>query len=127
MARPPGAASAAAPVAPGSTRDWPRAPARGGAADCRRQPVFVVLLAVALVAPGFMDWNQYKGQAQQQVKTYTGLDLELAGDIGFTILPSPRFMAEGVTIKAPEGSKSETLVAFERLDVNVDRIPLLIQ
>ncbi|MBK9585187.1 MAG: AsmA family protein [Alphaproteobacteria bacterium] len=89
--------------------------------------VLVVLLAVALVAPGFMDWNQYKGQAQQQVKTYTGLDLELAGDIGFTILPSPRFMAEGVTIKAPEGSKSETLVAFERLDVNVDLMPLLSQ
>ena len=87
--------------------------------------LLVVLLAVVLVAPGFMDWNQYKAQAQQQVKALTGLDMELAGNIGFTILPSPRFMAEKVSIKAPEGSKSETLASFDRLDVNVDLIPLL--
>ncbi len=89
--------------------------------------ILVILLAVVLVAPGFMDWNQYKGQAQQQVKAYTGLDMELAGDIGFTILPSPRFMAEGVVIKAPQGSKSETLASFDRLDINVDLFPLLSQ
>ncbi len=87
--------------------------------------ILVVLLAVAVIAPGFMDWNQYKPQAQQQVKAMTGLDLELAGDIGFTILPSPRIMAEKVTIKAPEGSKAQTLASVERLDVNVDLMPLL--
>ncbi len=87
--------------------------------------ILVILLAVAVIAPGFMDWNQYKPQAQQQVKAITGLDLELAGDIGFTILPSPRIMAEKVTIKAPEGSKAEALASVERLDVNVDLMPLL--
>lgn len=87
--------------------------------------ILVVLLAVAVIAPGFMDWNQYKPQAQQQVKAMTGLDLELAGDIGFTILPSPRIMAEKVTVKAPEGSKAQTLASVERLDVNVDLMPLL--
>lgn len=87
--------------------------------------ILVILLAVAVIAPGFMDWNQYKPQAQQQVKAITGLDLELAGDIGFTILPSPRIMAEKVTIKAPEGSKAEALASVERLDVNVELMPLL--
>lgn len=87
--------------------------------------ILVILLAVAVIAPGFMDWNQYKPQAQQQVKAMTGLDLELAGDIGFTILPSPRIMAEKVTVKAPEGSKAEALASVERLDVNVDLMPLL--
>lgn len=87
--------------------------------------ILVILLAVAVIAPGFMDWNQYKPQAQQQVKAITGLDLELAGDIGFTILPSPRIMAEKVTVKAPEGSKAEALASVERLDVNVELMPLL--
>lgn len=87
--------------------------------------LLVVLLVVALVAPSFMDWNQYKAQAVHQVKSMTGLDLELAGDIGFTILPSPRIMAEKVTIKAPAGSKEPTLASLERLDMNVDLFPLL--
>lgn len=87
--------------------------------------ILVVLLAVALIAPGFIDWNQYKTQAQEQVKTMTGLEMELAGDIGFTILPAPRIMAENVTVKAPEGSKEPILASLDRLDVNVDLFPLL--
>lgn len=87
--------------------------------------ILLVLLAAILVAPGFMDWNHYKPQAQEQVKAFTGLDLELAGDIGFTILPSPRIIAEKVTIKLPESDSESVLASLERLDVNVDLMPLL--
>ena len=87
--------------------------------------ILFLLIAVALIAPSFIDWNQYKPQVQAKVKETAGLDVELAGDIGFSILPSPAIQIENVTLKAPEGSKNENAMTFERLDVNVDLIPLL--
>ncbi len=87
--------------------------------------ILILLIAVALIAPSFIDWNQYKPQIQAKVKETAGLDIELAGDIGFSVLPSPAIQIEKVAVKSPAGSKSENAMTFDRLDVNVDLIPLL--
>lgn len=87
--------------------------------------LIVVCLALALIGPSFIDWNSYKGQAVAEVKKRTGLDLNIDGDIGFAVIPSPRLQLENASLKAPDGSKYEDIVRFDRLDVNVALFPAL--
>ena len=86
--------------------------------------ILITLLAVLLVAPGFMDWNQYKDQAQTQIKKITGHDVALNGDLSLAIIPAPAFYAEDVVVKAPQGFKKD-IAKLERLDISVALMPLL--
>ncbi len=87
--------------------------------------VLVVLVGGALVAPSFVDWDKYKPQAIQQIKLATGYNVALNGDLGLSILPSPRIFIENVDVAAPAGSVEEHLVRVKRLDVNLAIGPLL--
>lgn len=87
--------------------------------------VLVALVAIALIAPSFMDWNKYKGQAIEQAKTQAGLDLVINGDIKMGILPSPHLSVSDVVVKAPAGSASENLASMKTLNVHVALLPLL--
>ncbi len=87
--------------------------------------VLVVLIGGALVAPGFVDWNKYKPQAVDQIRKATGFNVALNGDLGLTILPSPRLFIENVDVAAPQGSTEEHLARVKRLDVNLAIGPLL--
>ncbi len=87
--------------------------------------LIIVCLVGAVVAPSFIDWNQYKAQAIAEVEKRSGLKVAINGDLGFSIIPSPRFQVENVAVAAPEGSKYDNLVTFDRLDVNVSLFPLL--
>ena len=87
--------------------------------------ILVTLIAVLLVAPGFMNWNQYKEQAVAQIKKATGHDVVLNGDLSLALLPSPQFHIADVSVKAPAGSSEENLAKVERLDVHVAALPLL--
>tara|TARA_R110001592_G_scaffold79054_2_gene236737 strand:- start:7634 stop:10621 length:2988 start_codon:yes stop_codon:yes gene_type:complete len=86
--------------------------------------VVFVCLAAVVFAPSFIDWSAYKDQAAQQVASQTGLKMDIKGGLGFSILPSPRFFIEDVSVASPEGSKNTTLVSLDRLDVNVSLMPL---
>ncbi|MCE7885891.1 MAG: AsmA family protein [Alphaproteobacteria bacterium PRO2] len=87
--------------------------------------LLVVLIGGALIAPSFVDWDKYKPQAIQQIKLATGYNIALNGDLGLSILPSPRIFIENVDIAAPAGSVEEHLVRVKRLDVNLAIGPLL--
>lgn len=87
--------------------------------------IIIVLIALALVAPGFVDWNKYKPQAVAQAKALTGYDVALNGDLGLSILPSPRIFIENVEVVAPQGSAEDHLVRVKRLDVILALAPLL--
>ncbi|MGB4058224.1 MAG: AsmA family protein [Alphaproteobacteria bacterium] len=90
-------------------------------------PVFLVAAFIlsALIAPNFVNWSKYKPQAVDQVKQMTGLTLALEGDLGLSIIPSPRIYVENVTIASPEGSKEDHLIRVKRLDINIALMPLL--
>lgn len=87
--------------------------------------ILVLLVAVALVAPGFVDWNQYKQPAIDQIKKATGHDVAIDGNLSMAVLPSPYLYAENISVKAPEGSASEHLATIKRLDVSLSVLPLL--
>lgn len=89
-------------------------------------PIAVVgVTGLLLAAPSFVDWNQYKGQAQDQIKKATGYDVSLKGDLGLTLLPAPRIFIENVEIAAPAGSAADHLARVKRLDVNLSLMDLL--
>jgi len=89
-------------------------------------PAFlVVVIAILLVAPGFIDWSSHKSKIENQLQKATGYDVALNGDIELALLPFPRIMIEDLQVKAPQGSVNETLVSIGRLDVHISLIPLL--
>ncbi len=87
--------------------------------------ITIILIAGATIAPSFIDWNAYKSQAAQEVKKHTDLDMVMNGDLNFSIFPTPRFVAEAVSIKAPIQKKYNEIVSFDRLEVTVKLAPLL--
>ncbi len=87
--------------------------------------VLVVVIALLLIGPSFVDWSAYKTQAQEQINKATGFEVDMKGDLQLAILPSPRVLIEDMSIRAPEGSSAENLVSLKRLSVNLALMPLL--
>jgi hypothetical protein len=67
----------------------------------------VVLLAVAVVVlPGVIDWNDYKGPIQAQLRGLTGRNVVIGGDIHVAVLPAPAIIANGVRMANVEGASA---------------------
>lgn len=85
--------------------------------------ILVLLLGAAVVAPNFIDWNQYKSTAEKQATELTGLELKVGGDVSLALLPSPRVYLEKVSLKNP--AQSDPFASVDTLEVRVDLMPLL--
>ena len=51
--------------------------------------LLVLLVAVAVVAPSFIDWNQYKSEIAGPIERATGRKLAMNGDLSLSVLPTP--------------------------------------
>lgn len=87
--------------------------------------VVALLLGTALVAPGFVDWNKYKGQIIGQLDNATGHDYEIQGPLQLSILPFPHVSADGLTVKTPKEQGGQTLLTLDRAAISVELLPLL--
>lgn len=85
--------------------------------------LLVVCVGILVVAPGFVDWNSYKSQVQEQAKAAAGINLDLKGNLGFSILPSPRLVAEGIHVLSADGGQD--IAKLERFEVRLSLLPLL--
>lgn len=85
----------------------------------------VLLLGAVLIGPSFVDWNKYKPEIVQQVKTASGYDVTIGGDIGLSVLPSPTLNIKNVSVAAPKKVKAENLASIEEAQVSVALFPLL--
>src|SRR6185503_6745472 len=66
--------------------------------------IVVLIIVVALVAPFFVDLNNYKPQIEAQAKAATGRDLKIEGPISLSLLPLPSVSVQGVKFgNAPGG------------------------
>jgi len=88
--------------------------------------VVVIGLVVAAIAILMsMDFNQYKGEIAAQVKSATGRDLAIKGDLNLEISLDPAIAVDGVTFaNASWGSKPEML-SVDRFAAEVSLLPLL--
>jgi len=87
--------------------------------------IVVGLIAVVLVAPGMIDWNNYKGEIASRVKAATGRDLTIAGNIRIAILPAPAVVAEKVTLSNIDGASSGNMISLTSAEVRIALVPLL--
>ena len=87
--------------------------------------LLVLIVAGALAAPSFVNWNAYKDDIRQVVRAQTGRDLEIQGDIRATLLPSPELSAENIRLSNRDGATSEDMVSLAAVRVRVALVPLL--
>ncbi len=85
----------------------------------------VVLVAGALIAPSFIDWNKYKDPIQAEAERLTGRDVTVGGHLSFSVLPSPALSADDVRIANIPGAKADDFARLKSLRVNVALMPLL--
>lgn len=85
--------------------------------------VAVIVASVAILKS--IDFNEYKSEIAQQVKSATGRDLVIAGDLGLEISLSPRVSVDGVTLSnAAWGSRSQ-MIKLKSFAAQVKLLPLL--
>ena len=87
--------------------------------------LILVLAAVVLIGPGFVDWNEYKSEIAARAKAATGRDLVIGGDIQISVLPSPALIAHDVTLANLQGATAPDMVRLRLLQVRVALGPLL--
>lgn len=84
-----------------------------------------VLAGLLLVAPSLIDWNAYKGAIAERVSQATGRQVELRGDVGFTLLPSPALTVRDARLANAAGAAEPDMVRLKKLDARVALGPLL--
>ena len=77
------------------------------------------LVAIAVLAPSFIDWSRYRAGIAAQVEVALGYPVELAGDIDFTILPSPALSVRDVRVANMDGATDPAFAVLDSLDVQL--------
>ncbi|PWC39709.1 AsmA family protein [Azospirillum sp. TSO35-2] len=85
----------------------------------------VVLAGLLLAAPSLIDWNAYKGAIAERVSAATGRTVELRGNVGFTLLPSPALTVRDARLANASGAAEADMVRLKKLDARVALGPLL--
>ena len=71
------------------------------------------------------DLNDFKAEITQKVEQQTGRQLQIAGDIGWTVYPSLGVSLSDVTLSNPEGFVPEQMLEVSTLVAAVALMPLL--
>jgi len=87
--------------------------------------LIVGLFAAVLVAPNFINWNEYRDVITDKVNAATGFNLEIRGDIKISILPSPALLINQVHVANIEGAARADTLAVDSFEVRVALAPLL--
>ena len=85
----------------------------------------VLLAAAALIVPGLVDWNTYKGDVAAAVEAVTGRRLTIKGDLQFTVLPAPRLSVRDARLANMAGASTPEMVRLKSLEVRIRFLPLL--
>lgn len=87
--------------------------------------LLLVMLAIVLVAPNFIDWNKHKDTLATHASAYLGRDVVVGGDISFRLLPNPQLQVDDVSVASIEGAKEPNLLKLKSLEARVRLMPLL--
>ncbi|WP_404403136.1 AsmA family protein [Pelagibacterium halotolerans] len=63
----------------------------------------ILILAAAFIVPLFVPWNDYKGRMEAMAADALGLEVSIAGDMDFVLLPQPRLRMREVRL-GPAGN-----------------------
>lgn len=86
--------------------------------------IAILVMGGAFVVPWFIDWNAYKPRLEQMAAEALGVEVEIAGDMDFTLLPQPRMHLEDARLgpqDAPVGSARLVEADLSLMDFLRDR------
>ena len=87
--------------------------------------ILVVLVAAAIVGPRFIPADSLKAEIAAQVRTATGRELIIDGDISFTLLPTPGVSVSGVRVSNIDGAQAADMVQLKSAQIAVALGPLI--
>ena len=88
--------------------------------------IVVVLIAAAIALWLIVNPNDYKGRIEAAVRTSTGRDLSLTGNIRLAIFPSLALELGPATLGNPPGfTSSQPFASLQRVSLHVHVLPLL--
>jgi uncharacterized protein involved in outer membrane biogenesis len=87
--------------------------------------IVVLVIVAALIAPFFIDLNDYKGMIEAKAKEATGRDLKIDGKISLSILPLPSVTVDGIKFGNAPGGAAPNMAEIESATVKVAIMPLL--
>jgi uncharacterized protein involved in outer membrane biogenesis len=87
--------------------------------------LLVVLVAALLIIPSLIDWNGYKTEVSQAVREAIGRELDLAGDLSMSLIPSPSLSAKDVSLGNVPGAQDTDMLSIDEVRVSVALMPLL--
>lgn len=82
-----------------------------------------LIISGLIIAPSFIDLNQYKSEISAKIEEATGYKVEIAGNIGAALIPSPQAKIEGLSVSVP--GEKDTLITLKQANVAVELAPLL--
>ncbi len=85
----------------------------------------VVVIAAALVAPAFIDLNDYKQAIADRAGAATGRRIAIDGNISLSLLPTPTVSVGRVRVGNLPGGSTPDMVVLESARVRVAFMPLL--
>jgi len=87
--------------------------------------VLALIVAAALIVPGYMDWSRYAGVIEARAEALTGRDVEITGDVRIALLPSPKLTLGAMTIANAPGAHAEHLLEVAGMAAEVSVAALL--
>ena len=87
--------------------------------------VAVIILSGAFLTPHFINWNEYKTDIAAKVKSATGRNISIGGDLNVRILPTPALTVNNFSIANIAGATNPEMVKLDALQVRVALLPLL--
>ncbi|TVR80557.1 MAG: AsmA family protein [Rhodospirillales bacterium] len=85
----------------------------------------LLVIAAALIAPSFVDWNQYRDRITTEAGKATGRDVSIGGDIRLAVLPSPVLVVNDLSIANIDGGSEPQMLRLQAAEVNIALWPLL--
>ncbi|MFZ5930812.1 MAG: AsmA family protein [Pseudomonadota bacterium] len=87
--------------------------------------VLAGLVAAALILPGYIDWNRFRGEIEHQASAITGRQVRIEGAISFSMLPRPALSLENATLANSVGATAPVMLSLERLEAQLGMLALL--
>ena len=85
----------------------------------------VILIAVALIAPRFIDPNDYRDQISELVRSQTGRDLSIDGELAVSMFPWVGIRVQDMSLAQPENVGEGNMLSISEADIRVKVAPLL--
>ena len=85
---------------------------------------FAVLIVAIVAALSKMDMNVLRKNLLEVLRSSTGLQIEIMGDVSWKLSLRPRVTMRQVTVPNAEGAKHKNLLEAETIEVNLDLISL---